>query len=674
MARAAGAALSAPLAAVPDSWGSAAALWMDPARGAGLPYRTRASASTASRLHERFCILQQRAREVQERFGTEAVEVRKAEEVLEDYATGIATELRTTRDHLRHDRWQLSDAVQATYSEVCFAYAMWELGYELAVCGAPAVAPRLLHWHIRHFLEEDIEEWWKDASSRCHAGMPKDDPEFWEPLCRLALADCRAEVSDLLGRGLAKTDEYVQCVRDWLAQIPSMHQIDEARASDVEVRQAMSEIRNGAQRLIKEAPRGGHPITKLLKIYAGASREVFERGEDVASVYGRGWVEEMILALVWVFPDLRRGELGGLLRDVAFRRRDEELDDIDTMFFDIFDNNVAGMVRKVHACPDALPMYFTVHFVDMLFFAGRVPISLGPRDHEAGGSPRDFYLMEYAKHLCQDGRENIRLAFDYLRAAGAPTARRRLEQVAALYGEAGNTDGEGEEAVQVFAEYGISWKVSVDHCRRLALLRRAENDLTGCVRWACRGEELGGQPCTAWVSEILDEIASKDLEGLLKLFTPTSAGEALGADSLPPELGPLQKKSMSGRLAFFVQLARSRSMRAAGKPASTYLPDLIKLWNAGAVPSSLVGMVLEDYILPALDSSAASPVLGFQDSMLLMRAVETSYSDPLKRTTLNVDMVTLHRKLGECASRAILAGTDEAFEHPPLQPAHGIRA
>merc|ERR1719229_689583 len=94
----------------------------------------------------------------------------------------------------------------------------------------------------------------------------------------------------------------------------------------------MAEIQTMAKKLSEDLP-PDHPTRPLLRIYAGSSQRAFEANEDVAAKFGRTWIEDVAYAHAWVLPDLRRPELGDLLRAVARRRTAETIDDMDRTLF-----------------------------------------------------------------------------------------------------------------------------------------------------------------------------------------------------------------------------------------------------------------------------------------------------------------------------------------------------
>merc|ERR1719428_946399 len=104
--------------------------------------------------------------------------------------------------------------------------------------------------------------------------------------------------------------------------------MDEVGASETEQRQAFQEVQAAAETIRREvtaiAPQ--HPIRDLLDIYAGCQQDVFDSAGDVAKKWARTWVEDFAYSHAWIFPDLRRSELGDLLRAVAQRHQDEDID------------------------------------------------------------------------------------------------------------------------------------------------------------------------------------------------------------------------------------------------------------------------------------------------------------------------------------------------------------
>eukprot|EP00933_Yihiella_yeosuensis_P041219 TRINITY_DN35636_c0_g1_i1.p1 TRINITY_DN35636_c0_g1~~TRINITY_DN35636_c0_g1_i1.p1 ORF type:complete len:714 (-),score=154.17 TRINITY_DN35636_c0_g1_i1:60-2201(-) len=642
------------------------------------------------RLLRRFSSFQVRAKHLQEQVEVTQVPVDTAvaEELLSEYADGVALELRSARDELRKSgRWDMNPASRAEHDSLCFCLAVLELVREVVVSTSAPAAPRLLHWYCRHYLEEDLADWYQQAQQyAADSDASKKDSPFWEPIYRLALADGRSEVLALLQRSLASRDDQVARVCDFLQKIPSLRQMAESNASSMEFCHAIREIQEAAQRLLKEAP-ADHPTRQLLEVYAGCAQQTFEANEDVAATMGRNWVEDFIFASAWVFPDLRRIELGDLLRAVARRRNSESIDEIDQVLFAVLTLDVPELLRLLSSMPDRFHGYFVVHVVDMLYYAGRVPMSF-----ETGGAipPRDFHLICFAEELCRGSRQLWRVAIDYLRAAGAPAAVRFLSQVNEQYCSAAAEDETAfMEALTLIEDLGLSRSLGAAQCWKRAEQLRASGNFLGCLRWACWAEagvatsseaaaswgslrtnagqekdELKVRSCCAKISEMLDELAEEDLHRLLEALTPTDLEEPLEKyppSSLLKSLSPAEAKvslrtlPQSGRLCFFVQYARCRALRLSGRAGSSWAPVLTSLLVQGLASPSIVRVVLKEELAPVLEEDP--PPLSTEDVLLLMRVAQTSAAaQSFDGAAVASDWEELNLSLSTGLSRAILRG------------------
>eukprot|EP00931_Biecheleriopsis_adriatica_P061322 TRINITY_DN36876_c0_g1_i1.p1 TRINITY_DN36876_c0_g1~~TRINITY_DN36876_c0_g1_i1.p1 ORF type:complete len:690 (+),score=156.08 TRINITY_DN36876_c0_g1_i1:66-2135(+) len=648
-------------------------------------------AALCKRLRSRFGDFQVRAKNVHEEVEAMRlpVDASFAEEMLLEYIDGLLLDFSTARDELRRSgRWDMNPRYRAEHDTLCFCLAVLDLVRHTAVSRSAPTAPRLLQWYSRHYLEEDIAEWWQQAQqAAAESDLLREDAPFWEPLCRLALADCKSEVLQLLQRCSASADTQVSSVCDLLRKMPSQRQMDEGRATAVEFCQSMREIQEAAQGLLRQVP-AEHPVRQLLEVYAGCSLAAFEANEDVAAKMSRTWVEDFIFSHAWVFPDLRRAELGDLLKAIARRRTQENIDDVDRAFFATLTVDVPELLRLLKTMPDRFPCYFVVHLVDVLYYAGRVPLALDTGDADAV-PPRDWHLMAYAEELSSGDQELRRFALDYLRAAGAPAAAQLLEKLADQYCEAAaNDDGALLKALAVLEDLGLSQSLGRKQCWRRADLLRTSGDVCGAIRWACWAEVAlaadgldstvarsladkdsdsnGGGP--ARISELLDTLADDNLPGLLAALEPSDLEEPLVqfpsatllAHLAPPKASrPLPSMPPSGRLCFYSQYARCHALRKAGRPASLWAPVLVGLMSKGLASPRAQRVVLKEELLPVLEQDPAP--LDTEEALLLMRVVQTStagqdHKEAWKSTGL--DLEELHRLLGTCLSRAILRGPE----------------
>jgi len=586
-----------------------------------------------------------------------------AEEHLEAYSQSMCDAFRADRDALRQGSWDLDPAVQQNHDNLCICLAVWELVHEVAVSSAPS-APRLLRWYNRHYLEEEIAKWWQEAQQRVVApGAVKQGSPLWQPLYRLALADCHDEVLSLLRRLAPSDDEgLVGSVADFLATVPSLQVMEVAGATRSELNLAMREIQEAARRLLQDAP-PGHPTRTLLRIYAGCKQSEFEAGEDIAAELGRSWIEDFVYAHAWVLPDLRRHELGDLLRLVAKRRTTEQTDDIDAVFFAALSLDVPGLLRALDTDQVRFPPIFTTHLVDVLYYGGRVSLAAEAAGDEGPMPVRDRHLLRYAKELYDPRMDRPRaqrhMTVDYLRAGGAEAVAKELERVAGGLCASAETNEEMEAAVTLLADLDLAGKIGAEQCWRKAKELRDNGDVAGCLRWAGLAEQYAAPARGCHVSDMLDSLAedSDELERLMEALTPADPlAESL--DMYPPkDLIALFASSVSSsqRLYFFVQYARCRALREAGRPAQEYVPLLVRLLASGmAGPAPIAKKILEELLLPLLSEDPA--LLSAEDVMALMRYVQGLSADPLERVRLGEQRSEVQRTLGDCLSAAILRG------------------
>lgn len=196
--------------------------------------------------------------------------------------------------------------------------------------------------------------------------------------------------------------------------------------------------------------------------------------------------------------------------------------------------------------------------------------------------------------------------------------------------------------------------------------------MPGCIRWACRAEHLVQEPRGYFVSELLDELATRNnhahLPALLAALAPADSCEPL--DKYPPTSlsallqGPeassgtsegSQAAAPSGRLFFFTQYARCRALKDKGEPHSAYMSELVRLLVYGVAPPRLARMIIEDELLPLLMAGMA---LEADEVIQLMQFVQQASRDPLQRVKLSpMVLPDLHRAMGTCLSSAILRGS-----------------
>lgn len=625
--------------------------------------RTVFSGPLVERLHARFCKFQVQAKRIQDRVEETQMPVDSglAEDVLQHYSCGVAETLRAVRDDLRRGKWDIDSAVRAEHDALCVCLAVWELAHELAISSAPSAA-RLLHWYNRHYLEEEIAEWWQAASRAAEIKDPlSPDSPLWEPLVRLALADCHTEVLAVLKRvGDFTRNSQVARVCEFLRKSRPLLQMEQAHTSLVDFHRDVAHVQSMARRMLAETP-ADHPTRQLLEIYAGCDQGSFEANEDVGARYGRTWIEDVAYAHAWIFPEMRKTELGDLLRAVAQRRTTESIDDLDRVFFAVLALDIPALLKLLEAAPDRFPSLFVAHLADALYFAGRLPLVVEAPSGEKLVPPRDWHLMAYAKEIGLGSRGRARLALDYLRSGGSEEVRKDLKAAAEKYCETANTDAEMDEAMALLVDLGLAPDLGPRQCRLRASHLRDAGDLAGCLRWACQAEHYSACARGYHVSEMLDSIADSkpELDALLSVLTSEGLDEPLAR--YPPESlvnivsshGLSAELVPSGRLYFIVQYARCRALKLAGRPSEEWAPCLVGLLTTGSAgPASLVRSVVQDDLLPVL--SEDTPALSTEDALQLMRYVQGLQSDPFRRVQLTVPPECLHQAMGLCLSRAVL--------------------
>lgn len=632
------------------------------------------------RLHRRFCDFQSQAVTAHERVEATQMplDTAAAEGMLEGYSRRVAAEMQHKRDELRKGRWQTDPTVHAEHDALCFCMAVWELAHEVLVCHSIPTAPCVLHWYTRHYLEEELAEWWEKARLLAEQGSSALAPDsfLWELLCRLALSDGRQEVLRLLQRASSTAgaaDEQVTRVCDFLSRVPSLRDMHGAKAREGELRQAVTEIQQAARQLLegRDAVPLEHPVRRILEVYAGCQQDTFEAGKDVAFTYGRTWIEDLAYSHAWICPDIRRPDLGDLLRAVGRRRSAEEIDDTDRVLFAIFTMDIPGLIDLLLSQPDRFPAFFVTHLVDILYFAGRVPAMLDLEGRDVV-PPRDWHLMTYARELMRGPRSIHRFALDYLRAGGSAAPARFLRLAAAEHCERVDSEEAVEECMALLVDLELASELGVQLCRRWARHLSTGGDVPGCIRWACRAEHLLQEPRGYFVSELLDELATHNnhahLPALLAALAPADSCEPL--DRYPPTSlstllqGPRapseisegsQAAAPSGRLFFFTQYARCRALKDKGEPPSAYMSELVRLLAYGVAPPRLARMIIEDELLPLLMAGMA---LEADEVMQLMQFVQHAGSDPLQRVRLSPTVLPdLHLAMGTCLSSAILRGS-----------------
>lgn len=626
------------------------------------------------RLWECFSTFQQRVQKVQEEL--EAVphpnREQLATDLLKTYSTDLVAELRAQLLQLRHGGlWATDRKIQAEHDALCFCLAVWELVQEVAVNSFAPSAPRILQWYRSHFLEEDLAEWYQTALHNAE-DLSSSSP-LWEPLRWLALFDAQAEVLRILQPAAQLADPEVARFCHFLASTQSLQQLDSANLTSVEFNQKVRETRQTARERLREVPRE-HPVKKLWEVYAGSSQQSFDMGDDLPQQVARSWVEDFVLCHAWVFPDLRRLELGELLRSIASRRTAESIDDVDRVLFAAISLDVPELLRLLSAMPQRFPPFFVTHLVDVLYFAGRVPVSVEIGDRQLV-PPRDWHLLTYAQELCRGQRAQMRLAIDYLRAGGHQSVTSYLRTVAERYCAAAADDAEFQEGLKLILELDFP-ELHSSLCRWRASVLRQEGHLQDCLRWACRAElgeggdeEMQGHQDSSGkdhLSALVEELAAEDLGGLLAALEADVLEESVGqypTEGLREALLPGFAKEEGHRrwpasksLKFFAQLAHCRALREAGRPAAIWGPFLVRSLANGIVTQSLFRRILEEDLQPVLEEDP--PVLTEKDVLLLMRQLQrprptTSHTQVSVEERVDKE---LHQKLGLCFSRAVLQG------------------
>ena len=388
-------------------------------------------------------------------------------------------------------------------------------------------------------------------------------------MCRLALADRKSEVAQLL-KGAARKDSHILLFCDFLSKFPSMREMELAGATTVEFGQAIVEMQDAAQSIACQLPEK-HPLQQLLEVYMRSSQVDFEANKDTSWKFSRTWIEDFVFTHAWVFPDLRRAELGDLLQAVARRRPDESIDDVDRAFVAAVKCDVPALLEVLSSMPDKFPQYFVVHLVDLLYYAGHLSLSAEPDCHLA---PRDWHLMAYAADLCQPPQQ-LRCALNYLRAGGAPEVARCLQFLADKY--CSNAVGDNKsmwEALSLLDDLELG-ELGRQHCWQRARLLRSSGDLLGALSWACwavvgiQSSEQDVEICVdkldkgaAEVSDFCDEIVENGMLDLLEALAPANLEESfddcpssalLAAMAPPGAPAPLPTLPASARLYFFIQ-------------------------------------------------------------------------------------------------------------------------
>ena len=318
---------------------------------------------------------------------------------------------------------------------------------------------------------------------------------------------------------------------DFLSKIPSMQEMEQAGATAVEFRQAVAEMQREAQHLqVSEA----HPLHELISIYAGCSQSAFEANKDVTWKFSRSWIEDFVFTHAWVFPDLRRSELGELLQAVTRRRQDDRVDQVDLAFMAVVTSNVPSLLELLQSMPENFPQFFLVHLVDLLYYAGRLPTSSETPDGEL--PIRDQHLMAYAEDLCRGSPVLWGFALNYLRAGGSTATSHFLETLADQY--CANAVEEEQllwKALNLLEELEMS-QLGRQHCWRRARLLRNNGDFLGALSWACwavvgitpkrrQDAEQIAERGAAEISEFCDEMGEHDMTATAvafhKVFRPT---------------------------------------------------------------------------------------------------------------------------------------------------------
>ena len=307
---------------------------------------------------------------------------------------------------------------------------------------------------------------------------------------------------------------------DFLAKIPSMRQMEQAGATAVEFRQVVAEMQAEAKQLqVPEA----HPLHELVCVYAGCSQATFEANKDITWKFSRTWIEDFVFTHAWVFPDLRRSELGELLQAVTRRRQDDRVDQVDLAFMAAVTSNVPRLLELLSSMPENFPQFFMVHLVDLLYYAGRLPVSTETPD---GQLPiRDQHLMAYAEDLCRGKPLLWGYALNYLRAGGSTATAHFLETMADKYCASAVEDEQLLwKALNLLEELEMS-ELGRQHCWRRARLLRNSGDFLGAISWACwavvgiNSKDLEiAERGAADISEFCDEMGDHDMAAFGSCF------------------------------------------------------------------------------------------------------------------------------------------------------------
>ena len=361
----------------------------------------------------------------------------------------------------------------------------------------------------------------------------------------------------------------IQQFCDFLSKIPSMRQMEQAGATIVEFRQVIAEMQAEARML--QVP-DSHPLHSLISVYAGCSQADFEANKDMAWRFSRSWIEDLVFTHAWVFPDLRRCELGELLQAVTRRRQDDKVDQVDLTFMAALTSNVPSLLELLDSMPEKFPQFFQVHVVDLLYYAGRLPISSETPD---GKLPiRDQHLMAYAEDLSLGEPRLWGFALNYLRAGGSPATGDFLKTLADRYcGSAVEDEQLLWQALALLEDLELS-ELGREHCWSRARLLFAAGDLLQALSWACwavvgifkpkrkqEAEEVLEQGA-AKISDFCDEMGNQNMAALLSALAPTNLDESfddcpspalLGALAPPGAPRPLPTLPASARLYFYIQ-------------------------------------------------------------------------------------------------------------------------
>jgi len=309
---------------------------------------------------------------------------------------------------------------------------------------------------------------------------------------------------------------------DFLSNIPSMRQMEQAGATAVEFRQVIAEMQAEAKQL--QVPES-HPLHELVCVYSGCSQAAFEANKDITWKFSRTWIEDFVFTHAWIFPDLRRSELGELLQAVTRRRQDDRVDQVDLAFMAALTSNVPRLLELLSSMPENFPQFFLVHLVDLLYYAGRLPVSSETPD---GQLPiRDKHLMAYAEDLCRGKPLLWGYALNYLRAGGSTATAHFLETMADKYCASAVEDEQLLwKALNLLEELEMS-ELGRQHCWRRARLLRNSGDFLGALSWACwavvgisprKDMEQIAERGAADISEFCDEMGEHDMTAFGQCF------------------------------------------------------------------------------------------------------------------------------------------------------------